>query len=61
MNKNTQRVIKKHEYYHNKVELLEEERNKDRSWASKELISRYKKIKLKLKDAINVRNKYKRS
>ena len=26
MNKNTQRVVKKHEYYHNKVELLEEER-----------------------------------
>tara|TARA_B100000073_G_C23681149_1_gene552609 strand:- start:1105 stop:1287 length:183 start_codon:yes stop_codon:yes gene_type:complete len=40
------------EYLHNKVEQVEEERNYDRSWETKEHLIKLKKQKLALKDQI---------
>ena len=41
------------EYYHNKVEQMEEEREIDRSWESQRVIRDHKKMKLQLKDQLH--------
>ena len=41
------------EYYHNKVEQMEEERETDRSWESQRVIRDHKKMKLLLKDQLH--------
>ena len=41
------------EYYHNKVEQMEEERETDRSWESQRVIRDHKKMKLQLKDQLH--------
>tara|TARA_B100000676_G_scaffold302314_1_gene351025 strand:- start:699 stop:872 length:174 start_codon:yes stop_codon:yes gene_type:complete len=41
-----------HRYYDKKTSELTEEREKDRTWETKELLQRHKKIKLKLKDKL---------
>ena len=41
------------EYYHNKVEQMEEERQLDRSWESQRVIRDHKKMKLQLKDQLH--------
>ena len=40
------------DYYHNKVEQMEQERETDRSWESQKLLREHKKMKLMLKDKI---------
>ena len=40
------------DYYHNKVEQMEEERETDRSWESQKLLRQHKKMKLRLKDQL---------
>ena len=40
------------DYYHNKVEEMEQERETDRSWELQKALRKYKKMKLKLKDMI---------
>jgi len=51
-NKQLKRLEEEHQYYDKKVTEMEQERDGDRSWTSKELLQRHKKIKLALKDAI---------
>ena len=41
------------EYYHDKVEQMEEERETDRSWESQRVIKDHKKMKLRLKDQLH--------
>ena len=41
------------DYYHNKVEQMEEERQTDRSWESQKLLRQHKKMKLMLKDKLH--------
>jgi|TARA_B110000495_G_scaffold1154_1_gene823 hypothetical protein len=38
------------DYYHRKVEEMESEREEDRSWDTKVLLKRHKKLKLKAKE-----------
>lgn len=56
MNKSKQqkRLENEHHYLHNKVEQMENERDEkgNRSWQTKDLIKRHKKMKLKVKDEI---------
>jgi len=40
------------DYYHNKVEEMEQERETDRSWELQNSIKKHKKMKLKLKDQL---------
>ncbi len=40
------------DYYHRKVEDMENERDEDRSWEGKALLKKFKKIKLALKTEI---------
>ena len=40
------------DYYHNKVEEMEQERQIDRSWELQKAIRKHKKMKLKLKDEL---------
>ena len=40
------------DYYHRKVEEMENERDEDRSWEGKALIKKFKKIKLAIKTEI---------
>jgi len=40
------------DYYHRKVEEMENERDEDRSWEGKALLKKFKKIKLALKTEI---------
>ena len=40
------------DYYHNKVEEMEQERQTDRSWELQNSIKKHKKMKLKLKDEL---------
>ena len=40
------------DYYHNKVEEMEQERETDRSWDSQRVLREHKKMKLKLKDKL---------
>mgnify|MGYP006081796309 CR=1 FL=1 len=40
------------DYYHRKVEQMESEREEDRSWETKLLINRHKKLKLKAKEEL---------
>ena len=39
-----------HDYFHKKVEQVEQERNYDRTWETKEHLVKLKKQKLALKD-----------
>jgi|TARA_B100001287_G_scaffold275821_1_gene284587 uncharacterized protein YdcH (DUF465 family) len=41
-----------HNYFHNKVEQVEIERNNDRTWQTKEHLIRLKKQKLAIKDRL---------
>ena len=41
------------EYYHNKVEQMEQERQTDRSWESQRVLREHKKMKLRLKDILH--------
>ena len=52
--KRQQRLKKEFRYLHNKVEQMEKDRNGDRSWESKAIIKRHKKMKLRIKDKLNV-------
>ena len=47
------RLLQEFEYYHNKVEQMEEERETDRSWDSQRVIKDHKKMKLRLKDKLH--------
>ena len=40
------------DYYHRKVEEMENERDEDRSWEGKALLKKFKKIKLAIKTEI---------
>ena len=40
------------DYYHRKVEEMENERDEDRSWVGKALLKKFKKIKLAIKTEI---------
>ena len=40
------------DYYHNKVEEMEQERETDRSWEPQKALRKHKKMKLKLKDEL---------
>ena len=40
------------DYYHNKVEEMEQERETDRSWELQKALRKHKKMKLKLKDEL---------
>ena len=42
-------VQKEHDWYKKKVDQMEEERTFDRSWDGKQLLVKFKKIKLALK------------
>jgi hypothetical protein len=48
-NKTVYKLTKEFDYYHRKVEEMEQERDSDRSWETKALLKTYKKIKLTLK------------
>ena len=41
------------DYYHNKVEEMEQERQTDRSWESQRVLREHKKMKLRLKDILH--------
>jgi|TARA_B100000315_G_scaffold5746_1_gene5746 uncharacterized protein YdcH (DUF465 family) len=41
------------DYYHNKVEEMEQERETDRSWELQKALKKHKKMKLKLKDELH--------
>ena len=43
---------KEFNYYHKKVEQMEKEREEDRSWETKELLKKHKKLKLSIKDEL---------
>ena len=47
------RLEQEFEYYHDKVEQMEEERETDRSWESQKVIKDHKKMKLLLKDQLH--------
>jgi len=51
--KRQRRLKKEFRYLHNKVEQMETDRNGDRSWESKAVIKRHKKMKLRIKDKLN--------
>ena len=47
------------DYYHRKVEKMENERDEDRSWEGKALLKKFKKIKLAIKTEIeNFRKRF---
>ena len=48
--KKAKRLQNMHEYFHKKVEQVEQERNYDRTWETKEHLVKLKKQKLALKD-----------
>ena len=56
MNKSKQqkRLENEHHYLHNKVEQMEKERDQkgSRDWTMKALITKHKKLKLKVKDEL---------
>ena len=56
-NKKARRLKKEFRYLHNKVEQMETDRNGDRSWESKAVIKRHKKMKLHIKDQLEVLDK----
>tara|TARA_B100001013_G_scaffold210284_1_gene127836 strand:+ start:332 stop:514 length:183 start_codon:yes stop_codon:yes gene_type:complete len=56
-NKKARRLKKEFNYYHSKVEQMENERDEDRSWETKALIKRHKKMKLHIKDQLEVLDK----
>ena len=49
---NNKKLKREFDYYHNKVEQMEEERETDRSWESQKLLRQHKKMKLRLKDQL---------
>jgi hypothetical protein len=51
-NKRQRRLKKEFRYLHNKVEEMEKDRDGDRSWESKAIIKRHKKMKLRIKDKL---------
>jgi len=51
--KRQRRLKKEFRYLHNNVEQMETDRNGDRSWESKAVIKRHKKMKLRIKDKLN--------
>ena len=48
--KKAKRLQNMHDYFHKKVEQVEQERNYDRTWETKEHLVKLKKQKLALKD-----------
>jgi hypothetical protein len=54
MNKKSSKkqLEKEFNYYHKKVEQMEKEREEDRSWETKELLKKHKKLKLSIKDEL---------
>ena len=51
-NKKLKKLKYEFDYYHRKVEEMENERDEDRSWEGKALIKKFKKIKLAIKTEI---------
>ena len=49
---NKKKLKQEFDYYHNKVEQMEQERQTDRSWESQKLLRQHKKMKLRLKDQL---------
>jgi uncharacterized protein YdcH (DUF465 family) len=49
---NNKKLKREFDYYHNKVEEMEQEREIDRSWELQKAIRKHKKMKLKLKDEL---------
>lgn len=50
--KSLKRLVKEKEYLDRKVEEVEQERDRDRSWDAKAILLRLKKQKLAIKEAI---------
>jgi hypothetical protein len=51
--KKVKAVEKEYNWYKKKVDQMEEERSYDRTWDGKELLVKFKKIKLALKTQLN--------
>lgn len=51
-NKSLKKLEKEHNYYKGKVEEMEQERSHDRTWSSKALLVKMKKLKLDAKTKI---------
>ena len=49
---NKKKLKQEFDYYHNKVEEMEQERQIDRSWELQKALRNHKKMKLRLKDEL---------
>ena len=52
VNMKDKKLKREFDYYHNKVEEMEQERETDRSWELQKALKKHKKMKLKLKDQL---------